>query len=128
MNKTLDQDQRLIDPQKLEATKERIEKFEPIHSELKKQFSHYEKQANLLAQEVPLLEELAKWYFSPQWLDDYALDEYGHFDHLKRGVLSQDEVSNLLDQYRELATDLQTIAKAILDTTNGTHPLPKPED
>ncbi len=122
------QAQHLIDPQKLEATKDRIEKFEPLRTELKKKLAHHEKQANLLAQDIPHLEELAQWYFSPQWLEDYALDEYGHFDQAKRGVLSQDELSNLVDQYRELATDLQSVAQAILDVTTGTSPLPKPED
>ena len=123
-----EQMERLIDPKKLEAAKERIEKLEPIRTQLKKQLSHYEKQVNLLAKDVSSLEELSTWYFSPQWLDDYALDEYGHFESKKRGVLSQDELSDLIDQYRELATDLQAVANSILAVTSGTIPEPKPEE
>lgn len=123
-----EQMERLIDPKKLEAAKERIEKLEPIRTQLKKQLSHHEKQVDLLAKDVSSLEELSKWYFSPQWLDDYALDEYGHFESKKRGVLSQDELSDLIDQYRELATDLQAVANSILAVTSGSIPEPEPEE
>lgn len=123
-----EQTERLIDPQKLEAAKERIEKLEPIRTQLKKQLSHHEKQVDLLAQDISSLEELSQWYFSPQWLDDYALDEYGHFESKKRGVLSQDELSDLIDQYRELATDLQAVANSILEVTSGTIPEPETEE
>ena len=44
-----------------------------------------------------MLEELLTYYDSPQWLADYEADERGQLPpDLKRGVLSQDGVYNLL--------------------------------
>ena len=43
------------------------------------------------------------YYTSQQWKDDYAMDEAGTFpEKLKRGVLSQDGIWNLLERNREL--------------------------
>ena len=42
-------------------------------------------------------------YTSQQWKDDYAMDEAGTFpEKLKRGVLSQDGIWNLLERNRKL--------------------------
>ena len=44
-----------------------------------------------------MLQILVQYYESGQWLQDYGLDEQGMLpQHLKRGVLSQDGVYNLL--------------------------------
>ena len=46
----------------------------------------------------PSLWELVRYYESGQWLRDYELDEQGLLPRdLKRGVLSQDGIYNLLD-------------------------------
>lgn len=46
-----------------------------------------------------LLRDLTRYYESGLWLQDYELDEKGFFPKtLKRGVLAQDAVFNLLDQ------------------------------
>ena len=46
----------------------------------------------------PALEELVRYYEGGQWLRDYELDEQGLLPRdLKRGVLSQDGIYNLLD-------------------------------
>ena len=45
----------------------------------------------------PSLGELVRYYEGGQWLRDYELDEQGLLSkNLKRGVLSQDGVYNLL--------------------------------
>ena len=42
--------------------------------------------------------ELADYYFGGQWLRDYEADERGELpEHLKRGVLSEDGIWNLLE-------------------------------
>ena len=47
----------------------------------------------------PSLGELVRYYEGGQWLKDYELDEQGLLPRdLKRGVLSQDGVYNLLEQ------------------------------
>ena len=46
----------------------------------------------------PSLGELVRYYEGDQWLRDYELDEQGLLPRdLKRGVLSQDGVYNLLE-------------------------------
>ena len=48
-----------------------------------------------------MLMELTQYYDGGQWLKDYSADEKGLFPHnLKRGVLSQDGIYNLLSALR----------------------------
>ena len=54
---------------------------------------------------LPELKELEAYYTSPEWQEDYAADEAGLLpEGLKRGVLSQDGISDLLDRFRDLKT------------------------
>ena len=54
---------------------------------------------------LPALKELEDYYTSPEWQEDYAADEAGLLpEGLKRGVLSQDGISDLLDRFRDLKT------------------------
>ena len=49
------------------------------------------------------IEKLETYYTSPQWKADFASDEAGQYpDELKRGVLSEDGVWNMLERNREL--------------------------
>ena len=69
--------------QKIDTLEKKIEEFEAFQSEIRK---------------------LEAYYTSQQWKDDYAVDEAGTFpDKLKRGVLSQDGIWNMLERNRELA-------------------------
>ena len=55
----------------------------------------------------PEIRKLEAYYTSQQWKDDYAMDEVGTFpDKLKRGVLSQDGIWNLLERNKELTRRL----------------------
>ena len=55
---------------------------------------------------LPELMELEAYYTSPEWQEDYAADEAGLLpEGLKRGVLSQDGISDLLDRFRDLRTE-----------------------
>ena len=54
---------------------------------------------------LPDLKELEDYYTSPEWKEDYTADEAGLLQEgLKRGVLSQDGISDLLDRFRDLKT------------------------
>lgn len=54
---------------------------------------------------LPELKELEDYYTSPEWQEDYAADEAGLLpEGLKRGVLSQDGINDLLDHFRDLKT------------------------
>ena len=68
--------------QKMDALEKKIEEYEAFQSEIRK---------------------LEAYYTSQQWKDDCIMDEAGMFpEKLKRGVLSQDGIWNLLERNREL--------------------------
>lgn len=54
---------------------------------------------------LPDLKELEAYYTSPEWKEDYAADEAGLLPAgLKRGVLSQDGINDLLERFQDLKT------------------------
>ena len=58
------------------------------------------------------LQELAEYYSSPQWKQDFDDDSAGKLPRdLKRGVLSEDAVYNLLSQFSDLKKQLQELGK-----------------
>lgn len=68
--------------QKMDALEKKIAEYEDFQSEIKK---------------------LEAYYTSQQWKDDHAMDEEGRFPkELKRGVLSEDGIWNLLERNKEL--------------------------
>jgi len=71
---------------------------------LNEPLNQYEEVQNELA-------ELIRYYESPQWMEDYEADCAGVIPKdLKRGVLSEDGVYNLLEEIRELHERLQQLA------------------
>ena len=68
--------------QKMDALEKKIEEYEAFQAEIRK---------------------LEEYYTSPQWKADFAADEAGQYpDKLKRGVLSEDGIWNMLERNREL--------------------------
>ena len=60
---------------------------------------------------------LGKYYGSDEWRQDYEDDEAGLLPaDLKRGVLSEDGIWNLLDDNTRLARQMQTLADQLLQT------------
>ena len=54
------------------------------------------------------IRKLEEYYTSQQWKDDFALDEAGEFpENLKRGVLSEDGIYNVLERNKELMERIQ---------------------
>ena len=54
------------------------------------------------------LDDLIRYYESPQWMADFEADSAGLIPKdLKRGVLSEDGVYDLLEEIRELRERLQ---------------------
>ena len=62
----------------------------------------------------PRLKELASYYESPLWVKDFEDDE-NHLlpEDLKRGVLSQDAVYDLLSKQDELLLSMDSLIQAI---------------
>ena len=49
------------------------------------------------------IKKLEAYYASPQWKEDFAMDEEGKLPkNLKRGVLSEDDIYNVLERNKEL--------------------------
>ena len=63
------------------------------------------------------LKKLGDYYESTQWMKDYEADEAGKLPKdLKRGVLSEDAVYDLLTENRELTVRmLATVTRALQD-------------
>ena len=82
---------------KVEQKIQRIKRMEMIFDELQKALTTgSEIQENML-------KELVQYYESEQWKMDYESDEKGELPmELKRGVLSEDGVYNLLCEIEEL--------------------------
>ncbi|MCR5127983.1 MAG: DUF4298 domain-containing protein [Lachnospiraceae bacterium] len=54
------------------------------------------------------IEKLEAYYTSQQWKEDYALDEEGKLpEKLKRGILSEDGIYNLLERNKELLSRIK---------------------
>ena len=67
---------------------------------------------NLMEHTAPLVHDLEKYYTGPLWKEDYAADEAGELPtDLKRGVLSEDGVYNLLERWRERIRMTETAAE-----------------
>ena len=61
------------------------------------------------------LAELSRYYGSPEWMEDFEADEDGKLPaDLKRGVLSEDGIYDLLSDNNELVSKL---AEAIIVST-----------
>ena len=81
---TLERMESILDSaiQKMDALEKKIAEYEVFQAEIQK---------------------LEAYYTSPQWKADFAADEAGQYpDKLKRGVLSEDRIWNMLDRNREL--------------------------
>ena len=72
--------------QKMDALEKKIAEYEEFQAEIQK---------------------LEAYYTSQQWKDDFAMDEKGELpDKLKRGILSEDGIYNLLERNKELVERL----------------------
>lgn len=87
----------MLSQEKLQETIERIILMEFYFDTIQKAL---EINPDFLKKEAPagiMLQELTEYYENGQWMADYEADEAGLLPHdLKRGVLSEDGVYNLL--------------------------------
>ncbi|MBQ2582567.1 MAG: DUF4298 domain-containing protein [Erysipelotrichaceae bacterium] len=91
---------------------ERIEEMEALMDECSagmKDFQKSLRKFSALQKKIDLLEE---YYFSPEWRKDYEDDEAGKIpQEVKRGVLSQDGVYDLLGENDEIMKKLERFLK-----------------
>ena len=83
-------------PQYIYAMENILDKATYMMDTLEKKIVEYEEFQSAI-------KKLEAYYISQQWKDDYAMDETGKFpEKLKRGVLSQDGIWNMLERNKEL--------------------------
>ena len=75
--------------------------------------SHWVDLLSSALEELPSVQsdvyELSSYYESDLWMEDYEADEAGELpDNMKRGVLSEDGLYNLLTEYENLVARLQS--------------------
>lgn len=82
---------------------ERIAHMENLFDKSEEVVRHLEQALEDFAALQPDIAELEAYYTSPQWRKDFEADETGKLPkELKRGVLSEDGIWNLLEDYRRL--------------------------
>ena len=99
----------------MEAKVEQLERIERI-TEMEARMDRVQAAAAALEQALDAWEAaqqevapLARYYASPRWRGDFEADEAGELPpDLKRGVLSEDGLWNLLERVRELNDRLWT--------------------
>jgi len=88
---------------------ERITRMEALFDKSEEVIRRLDQVLEDFAEIEPAIAELEAYYTSPQWRKDFEADEAGKLPKdLKRGVLSEDGVWNLLTDYRRLK---ETICK-----------------
>ena len=104
---------------KLEKRIERIKEMEKILNASREAADRLEAAFEAYEAVQKDYKKLVDYYSSPRWLDDFEADEAGKLPaDLKRGVLSEDAVYDLLTDNHELALRmLKTITKGL---ENGT--------
>jgi hypothetical protein len=81
---------------KMDALEKKIAEYEEKIAEYEEKIAEYEAFQ-------PEIRKLEAYYISQQWKDDLAMDEAGKFpEKLKRGVLSEDGIWNMLERNKEL--------------------------
>lgn len=82
---------------------ERIQEMEAILDRVTKVMDELESKLSELEEIQPDIQKLEKYYTGKAWKSDFKLDEEGKLpSELKRGVLSEDGVYDLLERNREL--------------------------
>lgn len=91
---------------------EKIQYMEEILEQANKLFHNIEPLLDEYERLLPKLKELTQYYGSDEWKNDFLADEIGEIPKdLKRGVLSEDGIYNLLDLHNELIDKMKLIVK-----------------
>ena len=82
---------------------ERISKMEAVLDKALKKMSELETAIAEYEAVQPEIKQLEAYYTSKQWKEDLALDEAGKLPaNLKRGILSEDGIYDMLERNSEL--------------------------
>ena len=91
---------------------ERIEKMEKLMDDSSLAIKELEKSLGKYVRAQKKIDELADYYFSDEWKKDFEDDEKGKLPkELKRGVLSEDGLYNLLSDNDDLLKKMERFIK-----------------
>jgi flagellar biosynthesis chaperone FliJ len=98
---------------------ERIEKMEAYLNESEKAVRELSKALDRYESALASLKKVSDYYGSALWMKDYEADESGKLpSDLKRGVLSEDAVYDLLTEHHELVLRMsRAVTKSIREKT-----------
>ena len=86
--------------------------MESILDEARRRMDQAGERPEALLDYQPEIKKLAKYYASSNWKKDFALDEEGLLPKdLKRGVLSEDGIYDVLERNKELIADRRKTMK-----------------
>ena len=89
---------------------ERIERMEALFDKSAEVVSRLQQALDDFAALQPAIAELEAYYTSPRWRSDFEADEAGQLPKgLKRGVLSEDGVYDLLTDYQCLQDQIRSV-------------------
>lgn len=89
---------------------ERIKYFESIYDEVSQNIESLKKNLDQYEESLSKLKELKDYYNSSKYMEDYTLDEKGMIPKdLKRGILSEDSIDDLLIESIELEERLKNL-------------------
>ena len=96
---------------------ERIEKMSEFLKEVQNAQKEFEIALENFKNSQKMMKKLSKYYFDGVWRKDYEADEKGKIPKTtNRGSLSEDGIYNAIWLNKELAKDMQKIAKKVLNT------------
>ncbi len=96
---------------------ERIQEMERCLDASEKAIRELSEALSAFEEVQPLYRKLSDYYSSEAWMRDYADDEAGKLPKdLKRGVLSEDAVYDLLTENRELLVRMLRLVTGALET------------
>ena len=91
---------------------ERIRYYEKIFDEAESLLKQMEEDLNIWKKLKEDLKILDEYYTGKNWKKDYEADEAGKLPaDLKRGVLSEDGIYDLLERYREMKEEYTDLMK-----------------
>ena len=86
-----------------ESIPQHIYQMEAILDKAQQKMDALEQQIADFKEYQAKIQELEAYYMSQQWKDDFAMDEDGKFPkRLKKGVLSEDGIYNMLERNKEI--------------------------
>jgi hypothetical protein len=93
----------------------RIEEYEPVLAESEKSLSAFENELDSFEKKLDGIKALSAYYGSEEWFEDFEACENGGLpEGIKCGVLSEDEIFDLILRTREAAVKMLEMSTDII--------------